>query len=426
MARETFERVEQGPAEETLPPRRRISTFHSLSYRDYRLMWLGQVGASASMWMEQVARPLLIFELTNSALMVGLVTATRMVPQLLVGIWAGVIADRMDKRRILLTSQLVTLCSHLVTAVLILSGLIEPWMVFVTTFVGGSSMAFNQPARQSLIPRLVPPESLSNAVALNSAAMNVMRIGGASLAGLILIFLDLGDLYLIQAFLYVWVMTWTYQISFRSKVDAGRPKTGMLTDLGEGFSAVRRDKAILYILGLSLILFVWGFPYQSVFVPLIALEVLDIGRSGAGALVSLTGVGALLGSLTVATYGDRATRRGALMLGQIIVYSCALLVFANASVLLIAVPALILTGAMQTSFMSVNNAFVLGRTPPELQGRIMSLFSLDRGLIPLGATIAGALAAGLGPQLGLTVMAAICLSSTLLAALLFPTLRRLQ
>jgi hypothetical protein len=95
-------------------------------------------------------------------------------------------------------------------------------------------------------------------------------------------------------------------------------------------------------------------------------------------------------------------------------------------VLLVAVPALILTGAMQTSFMAVNNAFVLGRTPPELQGRIMSLFSLDRGLIPLGATIAGALAAGLGPQLGLTVMAAICLGVTVLAALAFPTLRRLE
>jgi MFS family permease len=312
--------------------RRRLSTFHSLGYRDYRLLWLGQVGASASMWMEQVARPLLIFELTGSALMVGLVTATRMLPQLLVGLWAGVVADRADKRQILLTSQLVTLMTHFATAVLILGGLIEPWMVFATTFIAGSSMAFNQPARQSLIPRLVPTESLANAIALNSAAMNVMRIGGASAAGLILIFFDLGDLYLVQAFLYVWVITWTYQISVRTQAGRLRPRTTMLDDLGEGFSAVREDRAILYLLGLSLILFVWGFPYQSVFVPLIALEVLDIGRSGAGLLVSLTGVGALVGSPTVATVGDSARRRGALMLGQIIVYSIALLTFANAEI----------------------------------------------------------------------------------------------
>ena len=427
MAQEAAVRGQEAATADAGIPRPRLSTFHSLQYRDYRYLWLGQVGASASLWMEQLARPLLILMLTDSALMVGLITATRMVPMLLVGIWAGVIADRADKRQILLIKKSITFLTHLTTAILILSSVIEPWMVFVTTFVGGSAMAFDQPARQSLIPRLVPRETIANAIALNSAAMNVMRILGAPLAGVFLLVFDFGELYLVQSAVYLWVIYSMSQINFRrAQLDEARPRTTMRQELLEGFQAVRRDSVILYILGLSLILFVWGFPYQSVYVPLIAVEVLDIGSAGAGGLVALTGAGALLGSLTVATSGDSLKKRGVVMLAQIVVFAVALTLFARADTLLLAAPALLVTGAMQTSFMSLNNAFVLGRTSPELQGRVMSLFSLDRGLIPLGATIGGVLAETLGPQDGLMVMAAICLAFTLLVALLVPTIRRIE
>ena len=404
---------------------RRTSTFHSLRYRDFSLLVQGQLGAAGSMWMEQVARPLLILALTDSALMVGLVTATRMAPQLLLGIWAGVLADRMDKRRILLITKSITLASHFVTAVLILGGVIEPWMVFVTTFVGGASMAFDAPARQSLIPRLVPPEAIANAIALNMAAMNVMRVGGASLAGLILVFLDLGDLYLIQSAIYVWVIFCTLRISVRTEI-IDRPSTSMLAELIEGFQAVRNDRIIFYILLMSLVIFVLGFPYQSVFIPLIALDELEIGQSGAGLLISVTGIGALVGSLSMARFGDSVRRRGLVMLGIILVYSAGLLVFAQAQLIWIAVPALILTGGMQTAFMSLNSAYVLARTPQALQGRVMSLFSLDRGLIPAGAALGGFLAEALGPSEGLTIMAGACIVCTLLIGLLVPSLRRIR
>ncbi len=406
-------------------PRQKLKTFDSLQYRDFRLLWLGQIGASASQWMEQIARPLLILALTDSAIWVGLVAATRMLPMLIIGTWAGVVADRVDKRKILLSTQLVTLSMHLVTAALILTHTIEPWMVLVTSFVSGSSMAFNQPARQSLIPRMVPRESVGNAVALNSAAMNVMRIGGPSIAGLILAAFDFGDLYLIQAFMYLWVMLWTFQIGVRTS-ESGRPRKSFIADFKEGIAAIRGDKPILYILCLSLMLFIWGFPYQSVFVPLIATRVLDVGRTGTGVLVSLIGVGALCGSLTVATAGGSLGKRGVVMLVQVFIFCGALLIFSQAKSMYIVVPALIVSGAMQTSFMSLNNAFVLARTPPEIQGRIMSLFTLDRGLVPLGATIGGVLAATLGPQDGLTIMALICLGCTTAIAVLVPAVRRVS
>jgi MFS family permease len=393
---------------------KQTSTFASLAHREYRLLWLGQLGASASLWMEQVARPLLIYSLTGSPLWVGLIAATRMLPQLLLGIFAGVIADRVDKRQILLRSQLITLSMHTLTALLLLRGSLEPWMVFVTTFISGSSMAFNQPARQSLIPRLVPAESLPNAIALNSAARNMMRIGGASLAGLLLLFVDMGGLYLIQAILYVWVMLWTYQLPSTPNTKP-RSEGSFWLELREGFAFAQQDQVVSSLLSLSLLLFVFGLPYQSVFIPLLALQVLQRGESGAGVLLSVTGVGALLGSLLVARFGGRITKHGVVMGVLLCTFGLSLVVLSRAESLLFVVPALVLTGATHTSFMSLNNTVVLTRTPPELQGRVMSLFSLDRGLVPFGATLAGFLASQLGPQDGLLVMALVCLVGALLS-----------
>lgn len=412
----------------------RQTTFHSLRYPNYRYMWIGQVGASASMWMEQVARPLLIYELTGSAVMLGLLAATRMIPQLLVGIWAGVLADRMDKKQLLGLSQGVTFAMHLVTALLILTGVIDVWMVFLTTFISGSSMAFNQPVRQSLIARIVPPEALQNAVALNSAAVNFMRIGGAGLAGFLLAGLaaitgsaldQYGYLYLLQGAIYVLVIATTMKMRLE-KFDSKSKQGSILGELFEGFRYAKHDKTILFTLMLSLVIFIWGVPYQSVFIPLLATEKLGMGSTGTGLMIAFAGLGALVGSLAIATIGGSMQRRGAVMMTVISAFAIALFVLANAPTIVIAIPALLLSGAMQTSYMSIAHAYVLGRTAPELHGRIMSLFSLDRGLVPLGATIGGVLAEVLGPSGGLMVMAAVCLSTILLIALLVPSVRRIQ
>jgi predicted MFS family arabinose efflux permease len=224
--------------------------------------------------------------------------------------------------------------------------------------------------------------------------------------------------------MYVWVMFSTYQISVRTQEEK-RERGSMVKELFEGFNVVKNDTVIFYILILCLVVFIWGVPYQTVFVPLIAKRELGLGSSGFGVLITMVGVGALIGSLAMATIGERVRRRGLVMLGMLVVYSVALLVLSRGNSLYAVIPMLLVSGAMQTSFMSLNNAYVLGRTPRELQGRVMSLFSLDRGLVPLGATIAGVLAEVIGPQDGLAVMGAICLGTTLLLAVAVPSLRRI-
>jgi MFS family permease len=405
--------------------RSRTATFHSLRYADFRYLWQGQIGAAASQWMENVARPLLILEMTNSAVLVGLIAATRMIPMLLVGVWAGVVADRMDKKRILQVTQFITFATHAVTAALILTGVISTWMVFVTTFTAGAAQAFNQPARVSLIPRLVPREFVTNAIALTSAAFNVMRTLGPAIAAVVLALFSFGDLYVLQAAMLLWVMWSTSKIGVITH-EGGRHKTSMGAELLEGFAAVKRDKVVLYILAISLAVFVFGMPFQGVFIPLIAKRELGLSTAEAGLLISLVGIGALVGALVIATIGENVRRRGYAMLGMIAAFCVALLVFANVHSIFAVAPALIVTGAMQTSFMSLNNAFVLGRTPQELHGRVLSLFHLDRGLVPAGAALGGFLAGALGPSSAQTVMALICLGFTGLLVLAFPALRKIS
>jgi MFS family permease len=403
---------------------RQLSTFASLRYRSFRLLWLGQLGASASLWMEQVARPVLILHLTGSAFMVGAIVATRMAPMLLFGLLAGVAADRFDKRRLLLACQSVTMTCHFVLAALILSDVVEVWQVFVTAFVSGTSMSFNQPARQSLVPRLVPQEDLLNAIALNTAAMNVMRVGGGALAGVLLIPMGVGGVYGLNGIMYIGVIaaTWAIQVP-KAEGQAGE-RAAWLTELREGLAFVARGH-LAYLVALAFILFVFGFPYQGVFVPLLAIDVLHLGDSGVGWLVATTGVGALLGSLVMASRG-RFGRRGLLLLLSMTLFSAALIVISQSTWLALTVPFLALLGAVGVSYMALTATLLLEGTPAELQGRVMSVISLDRGLVPLGAVIAGALAESVGPQSGLLIMGSICLALTVAAALLATPIRRLS
>jgi MFS family permease len=401
----------------------RKGTFSSLRYRDYRFLWLGQVGHAASLWMEQIVRPVLILQLTDSALMVGLVVATRMLPMLFFGLIAGVAADRFDRKRILLTTQWVTMSVHFLMAGLVLTDVIEPWHVFVTTFISGTSMAFNQPARQSLIPQMVPKEDLLNAVALNTSAINIMRIVGPALAG-VLLFSGVGPVYLLNGVIIAGVMVCTYLMHIRYEPRPAEGAPSWLDDLRESFAFVAQNRPVLFLLGPALILFVFGFPYQFVFVPLFAKKVLDLGDSGVAALVMVTGFGALVGSLILASQSS-LRRRGLLLLCFLAIFSCGLIVFSRSTVLPVSILALMAAASMSTSYMSLNNSLLFELSPPEMHGRVMSLLSLDRGLVPLGATIAGWLASELGPQDAMLVMASICLALTLITAVAAPTLRRM-
>lgn len=392
-------------------------TFRALRHRNYRLLWLGQTGHSASLWMDQVARAVLILQLTDSALMLSLVIATRLAPILVFGLIAGAVADRSDRKRVLFITQMVTFGTHLFLGVMVTTGLIETWHVFATALVAGTAMAFNQPVRQSLIPMTVPREDVSNAVALNSLALSVMRVGGGSLAGALLIFLSTGGVYLVNAAIYTLVILSTSAMHLPAREAPEGKRPGLFADLGEGFAYVAKNPNLGVIAGLSLVLFVFGFPYQQVFVPLLATDVLDLGNSGVGFLAGATGVGAVAGTLFVASRSNIA-RPGLQLFINLFVFGTALVAMSLQATVLGTALLLAVAGSMTVTYMALTNTILLENSTPEMHGRVMSLLSLDRGLIPLGAILAGMLASGLGTRPAVFTMGALVLAMAALAFLL--------
>jgi predicted MFS family arabinose efflux permease len=199
----------------------------------------------------------------------------------------------------------------------------------------------------------------------------------------------------------------------------------LLEDFAEGFRYITSNRRVLYLVGMALLLFILAQPYQQVFVPLIALNVLNIGPAGAGWMLALTGVGALIGSLGMASI-RRLRRRGLVLMGLLVIFGLALVLLSQSRWFFLSAIALILAGGMTTTYNSLNTSLLLEQSPQKFHGRVMSLMSLDRGLVSVGAVLAGVLAQALGPQLGLTIIAVTCVGLTVLVFLFIPTLRKIQ
>ncbi len=368
--------------------------------------------------MDQVARAALVLELTDdNALALSFVIAIRLVPTMLFGLIAGAVADRANRKTLLIACQSLTLLTHLSMALLAVTGVIEVWHVYAAAFVAGTARAFNQPVRQSLIPTIVPQKDIVNAIALNSSATSFMRIGGGSLAGLLLVLFDPGEVYFVIVAVFIGVICTTFALDLDAERRRKKARGNIFSEVAAGFAYVRRNQDLGLVIGLAAILFVFGFPYQQVFTPLLAKNTLDIGNSGIGFLAGATGAGAFTGSLVIATRGSR--RPGLQLMLNMVVFGTALIVISFQQTIIGTALLLALAGSMSTTYMALTNSILLSNSSPDMHGRVMSLLSLDRGLIPLGALGAGFLASSAGVRPGLFVMGAIVLGASLCALLFF-------
>ncbi len=408
-----------------------------LRYRNYFLLWSGQGAHAFALWGEQIARPFLVFALVEGreaqAVALGGVIAVRTLPQLFFGVFAGVISDWFDHRMILMLTKVGVVVLSVVFAALLVFDAMLLWHVYLFSFIRGSLMAFDQPARQAMIANIVPENQMTRAVALMSATQNIMRIVGASAGGFAVAFLGLTGTFVTIAAIYTGAVAATYfiNVAFQKK-PAETGARAMANGLVEGARFAWNTKPVRGILLMSLVYFTFGMSYIQVFAPIFANDVIlfrgePIGSGGLGLMTALTGAGALAGAIIVAS---RQPARVGLLLPLVVMGFGAMLIAFSASTYLgaplgLAVPFLLLgvTGILQTAYFSMSNAALLAAAPAEMRGRVISLLSLDRAMVTLGASGAGFLTAAMGVQLAQIVYGVVCVVGGLFVLAFFKELR---
>jgi MFS family permease len=390
---------------------RHIHTFESLSLTDYRLLWLGQLSTSMGQWMDQTARSWLVYSMTGSALQLGLVSAVRGAPLLIFGVVAGVAADRYGRKAQLVIAQVVNAILNIILAMLILTGHVQVWHIYVTGFLAGTVQAFQQPARQVLINDLVKGKHLLNAIALNSAAFNVSRSLGPAICGVLISAFGVDISYFIQAALYAFATVWTIQIRVPDHITPMRSlqeptEQSFFSSAKEGFSYIVSNRLILALMVLGLGPMFLGMPYTGL-MPVFAVDVLHGNASTQGLLLTMVGIGALLGALTVASLGHNQGSGKLLVVGAA-GFGLAIVLFSRSPVLGMAMVFTFLAGLSNAAYTSQDQTIIQTLTPSELRGRVLGIYFLNRGLMPVGSLIAGTLASFLGGPWAVTILGASC------------------
>ena len=391
-----------------LEPGPRRSGFAALHYPNYRYYFIGQLPSVIGMWMQTLALSWVVLTtLHGSALDLGIANALNFGPVLIFGLYAGVIADRFNKRDLVNITQAVNLTLAAAQAVLLLIGRASLTQVFAFALVLGIANAFNQPARQAMTSELVDRRHLLNAISLNSAVFNVGRVVGPSIAGVLIWQVGPAVCFAINAACYVFglIMFRRIHLVFTPQ----RQEDSSVQRLAEGLRFVRRTESVL--LPTILIGFVATFAMNfNIWVPLLATESFGLGSSGLGLLTAGLGVGSLLGALNLAFSGKGPTRRrlyaSALLLGGFEIVLA--IVSASALPLLIVLPALAATGFFMSTTSASANTIVQSSAPDELRGRVMSVYmTVFTGTIPIGSLLTGVLAERLGAPMAIGLGGAV-------------------
>ncbi len=396
-------------------------TFRALAHRDYRLYAAGGVVSNVGTWMQRVAQDWLVLLLTaNSGVALGITTGLQFLPILLLAPYAGMVADRFPKRRLLQTLQVAMAAPAVVLGVLALTGTAQVWHVYTIAFAFGIATAFEAPARQAFVGELVTPDDLGNAVGLNSASFNAARIVGPALAGLMIAALGSGVeatglVILINAASYgaVFVALQGVRGNGTGRVDTLPRRPGMIRD---GFAYVRSRPDLLLVLGVMFFVGSFGLNFQLTSA-LMATEVYGKGAGEYGVLGSTMAIGSLAGALLAAR---RAAPTLRLVLGAAIAFGLAEITIALMPTYLSFVALTPLIGLTALTTITAANATMQLTVPTELRGRVMALYLMVfMGGTPIGAPFVGWVGEALGPRWALIVGGVLSIVGTLVCAALY-------
>ena len=373
---------------DSAPRRATGGTFRSLKYRDFRLLWMSTLFTSAGQWFQQITVGWIVWDLTGNEFLLGSINGFRALPLLLLAPVGGVAADRVNRKWLLQSTAVLAFFSSAAMTAIILANVLEVWHLFAFMLLTGVVWAFNNPVRQSIVPNLVPKHDLMNALALQSAGFNITRILGPALAGIILAHIGRAENFGLQTLAYVGVFMMVVPMVVPS---ATRAATASIREnLGEGMRYVLANRTLRTQLTLAFVPTILAFPYMAL-MPVFATDVYGRGPEAFGVMGSAVGAGAVVGTLTLATLSN-VERRGMVMLSAILLLGITLVAFSQTKSYELALVFLAVTGAAQMVYLTTNQTILQLIVPDELRGRVMGIYMLSQGMMPLGGLIGGGLA----------------------------------
>lgn len=399
-------------------------TFSALRHRDFRLFWSGQLISLIGTWMQTVAIGWLVLLLTNSPFLLGVVGAVGSLPFLIFSLFAGVIADRVNKRTLLVGTQAASMVLALSLAVLTSTALVQFWEVLVISGLLGIVNAFDAPTRQSIVVEMVGREDLMNAIGLNSSIFNGARIVGPAIAGGLVSTIGVAGCFYLNGVSFLAVIVALLLMRTSSPPSASRAAS-VWTNLVEGLTYIRGNFTVIALIGMVAVPSIFGFQYVTL-MPFFARDVLGVGSSGLGLLMAATGVGALAAALMLTLAGS-FWRKGKIALVAVLTFSITLAGFALSPWFPLSLLMLIGVGWGTVSHLATTNTLLQTKVPDGLRGRVMGVYILVFfGLAPFGSFQVGALASAIGAPLAVASGAAICFVSASLIIWRLPQLRLLQ
>ena len=398
--------------------------FETLQIRDFRWIWIGSFISFMAMNMQMITRGWLVLRLENdSPLALVLVMVSFAAPMTIVSLVGGALADRFSKKYLIIISQSANAVMTFVLAMMDASGAIWFGAVLIIGVVNGAMMAINMPSRQAIISDIVPESRLMNAVALNNSAMNLTRIIGPAMAGFLIIFIQTSGVFYLISIIYVFSALSLLMV----RVDTAQSKSAKKSvgkDIVEGLRYVWNDVNLRGLILMAFIPSLFGFTLFAL-LPVWAREALNVNSSDLGILMTMMGVGALIGTLGLAAI-RRFSHRGLLLLGCGIVWGIMLVGLANSQIYPVAMPFLLIIGLISSVYMSLNMTLTQLSAAPEMRGRVMSIMMMTFGLMPIGALPFGTIAEYIGTANALTISGALLALLIFAFGLAYPAFRRIS
>jgi MFS family permease len=404
----------------------RPSMFHALSYRNYRLLWITNLFSSGGNWIQQVTIGWLAFDVTESPFKVAMVMGMRAIPMLAAPL-SGLLADRFDRRRIMIIDHFGLMVIALCFALIVLFDVLQEWHLYVFSFLTGVAWSINNPIRQVLVGNTVPRSVLMNAVALNSLGFNTMRMIGPAFGGAMIVAFGPGVNFLLQGFLYVGVLA--ALVPFRADYASAAPKGprgSILKELGEGFRYIGQSAVTLTAILLSLVTTFTTMAFISTQAPVFAALVIGDDSGGAlGWMLTAMGGGGFVGTVLIARFSN-FQRKGLLVMVSVAGAGIMLIVMAQVETLLLTMGLIAVQQIFFNTVMITNNTIVQSITVDEMRGRVMGVYMLDIGFQPLGGVIAGILASIYSVSVSWMIGGTACLVSLVVISAFAGPFRRLR